>query len=659
MIRILVVAVVALMAAGTISPATADPSPSQAPTEAGMRQAIADAADWMLTVVGSDGQITAPPGSPAWEESSAGRLCINGLSLLCAYQTTGDSRYLDRAVAAGDLVAASTDAGSKYVIDRMDLLPTEGYGGFPDVQAGKVDDAYVSSFSGNVNFKLWETIHGIWFLTALHRETGDNNYINMVLLLDRLMSEQFYADEDMASGLYGTLSLSSSGTWTKTGRATMTHMGLLLRTITLGEEDLVNLWRDRYSLVSHIRPKQNGDGSFDDGFDLPSQDNQSETKHAIMIPALFDIGVPREAAELMSWVKSMLQGDGHYACPHDKDPIGDTAIAAMGLLPVGEVSAGGDAVSWLVTAQETDGSWAAQPGLDIESTAMLSTQWAMLALHAGLTNFNLAIDDTSVTNEPVWEGDPARVMAFTINVTVTNEGLVRTEGVLVKLFDGPKGGGNRPMATSNITVQPLDSTFTSLEFRPTTRGPHDVHVWVEYPDGGEFRARDNNVSFVVNLNREPIGRIEMPTVGQLFGFGAVIEFKAADIVDLDGDEVTLTWVDDVTGHMSTEEHFNQVLPPGDHRVTLTFEDGNGPSTEANVTFSVRENIPPTIRISTPADGARYFDYQRIAFDASASSDAEDHELSFSWYSDVAGHLGNGAVVNRRLDPGQHVITVWV
>ena len=71
LIRLLVVAVVAIMAAGAASPATADPAPMQAPTETAMRQAMIDAGDWMLTVVGTDGQMTAPFGSPAWEESSA------------------------------------------------------------------------------------------------------------------------------------------------------------------------------------------------------------------------------------------------------------------------------------------------------------------------------------------------------------------------------------------------------------------------------------------------------------------------------------------------------------------------------------------------------------------------------------------------------------
>jgi len=657
--RLLVAAVVALMALGAMSPGAADPTPMQAPSEQDMLDAMTGGADWMLTVVGTDGQMSLPMGAPGWEKESGGRLSLNGLALLRAYQTSGDQSYLDRAVVAGDLLALSADAGSQYVIDRLGLLPTDAYGGFPNAQSAMVDDAYQSGFTFPVSFKLWETVNGIWFLTELHKETGDNNYMNMVLLLDRLVAEQFYADEDMGAGLYSAVSLGNTGTWTKSGKASMTEMGLLLNTITVGQEDLVNLWRDRYSLVSHIRPQQNSDGSFDDGFDLPGQDNQSETKHALMIKALYDIGVPREADKLVAWVRGQLQGDGHYACPHDKDALGDTSAAAIGLLPVGQVADGGEAVSWLLTQQRVDGSWDAQAGLDIETTRILSTQWAMLAMGAGLTNYNLVIDAPTVDSAPVWEGDPARVMAFTVNVTVGNEGLVTVSGVLVKVFDGPKGGGNKPLETANITVMPLDSTFTSLEFRPSTRGPHDVHVWVEYPPGGEFRTRDNNVSFMVNLNREPTGEIEMPTEAQLFGFGAVIEFKAANVVDLDGDDVTLTWEDDETGFLSNEESFHQVLPPGDHRVTLTFEDGNGPSNVANVSFSVRENIPPTIRISTPADGARYFDYQRITFDASASSDAEGHYLYFSWMSHRAGHMGNGPVINKVLEPGQHMITVWV
>lgn len=658
-LRMTIAAVVALMALGALGPAAAEPTPMQAPTEADMSASMGSAADWMLGVVGTDGQMILPFGSPGWEAESGGRLSMNGLALLRAYQTTGERSYLDRATVAGDLVVASIDAGSKYVIDRTGILPTEAYGGFPNAQAGKVDDTYMSSYTGTVSFKMWESAQGLWFLSELYKETGTAAYVNTILLLDRLVALQMYNGDDMSGGLHGTVGLSSAGTWTPSGKASMTDLGTLLLAITRGGEDLINLWRDRYSLVSHIRPQQGSDGSFPDGFDLPGQDSQKETKHAIMIPALYDIGIPREADKLVQWVVGQRQADGHYACPHDKDPYGDTAAAALGLLPVGQVSDGAEAVSWLLDAQNTDGSWNAQPGLDIDVSRMLSTQWAMVAVAAGLSNFNLRIDGTMVTAEPIWEGEPARVMGFQVNVTVENQGLVTVTGAVVKVFDGPKGAGNQPLDAATIDVPSLGTSDTSLEFRPAQRGPHYLHVWVEYPPGGEWRTRDNNLSMWVNLNREPTGSIAMPNQGQLFGFGAVIEFQAGDLVDLDEDPINLTWVDDVIGPLSHEAHFYHVLPPGDHRVTLTLADGNGPTTQANVSFSVRENIPPTIRISTPADDSRYYDYQTITFDASASSDAENHYLHFTWGSDVAGVLGHGAVVNKKLQPGPHVITVWV
>jgi hypothetical protein len=66
-----------------------------------------------------------------------------------------------------------------------------------------------------------------------------------------------------------------------------------------------------------------------------------------------------------------------------------------------------------------------------------------------------------------------------------------------------------------------------------------------------------------------------------------------------------------------------------------------------------------VRISVPAEDAQYFDYQHITFNASASSDAEDHQLFYTWISSIDGELGSGAVVSKKLTAGRHTITVWV
>ncbi len=657
-IKLLSALAVLVMALGALGPASADPSPMQAPTEAAMGEAMTDAADWTLTVTGTDGQLSPPGGSPAWEPESGGRISLHGMALLRAYQVTGTQAYLDRAEACGDLVIASAEAAASYVVYRTGVQVTEAGGGFPDAQPGKVDDAYQASFTGTLRFDLWESLQGMWLMAELYEETGEGKYQNGALLLDRMVGNHFYYDEYPRKGLVKFVTLANNGTWTQGGRASISDHALMLQVISVGGRSVPNLYRDQNEFTRYVQSNKNDDGSFDDNNDLPNQDGPNETKHALMIPALIALGRPTEASNLANWVMGQQNPDGSFACPRDKDPIGDTAVASLGLLPVGPVTEGGGGVKWLIDHQRTDGSWDAQPGLDIVTTRILSTQWAMLALHAGLTNYNLIVEDDMVTADPIWEGDPAKVMGFTVNVTVANEGLVAVSGAQVRLYDGPKA--DRVLLNqSTVDMPALGSAFTSLEFRPLERGPHEIHVWVVYPSKGEFRTRDNNVSISVNINRRPTGAIGMPKDGQLFGFGAVIEFQAIDVEDLDGDDVTLTWVDDIDGFLSNEESFSKVLTPGDHRVTLTFEDGNGPSRWAEVSLSVRENIPPTVRISTPAEDARYFDYQTVAFDASASSDAEDHDLSFTWESDKDGILGYEAVISKKLGPGVHTITVWV
>jgi len=657
-IRLLASLAVLLMAMGSLAPATAQMVPMQAPDEAAMSASMTEAADWMLTVTKANGQIIPPSGSPIGEEESGGRVSMNGLALLCAYQVTGTQEYLDGAIACGDLVVASAEATASYVVDRTGVLVTEASGGFPNAQPGKVDDTYLPGYTGTLRFNLWESLQGIWLMSELYKETEAAKYQNSALLIDRMVGNEYYIGGEALAGLVEYVTLPNNGNWAQGGRASTWDHALLLKVISIATLDAPNLWRDRYDIITYVRSTQLSDGSFDDKDPLPNQNGPSETKHSVMITALYDLGRPQEGRKLADWAIDQQRPDGSFACPHDKDTIGDTAMAAMGVLPIGNVTVGGDALNWLIGQQRTDGSWNALTGLDIPTSRILSTQWTMLALHAGLTNYNLALDGPGITADPIWEGDPARVMGYTINLTVKNQGLVGVTGASVKIFDGPREN-KMLMNQDPIDVPALGETSTSLEIRPETRGPHEVHVWVDFSEEGEFRNRDNNASILVNLNREPSGGIGLPMKDQLFGFGEYINFRATNIMDLDNDLVNLTWKDNVTGFLSHKANFSMVLIPGDHYVTLTLADGNGPSTGANVSFSVRQNIPPTVRISVPADDARYFDYQTIVFDASASSDAEDHYLTYTWESDQAGLLGYGDKISQKLGAGEHVITVWV
>ena len=635
------------------------PAPMAAPTEEAMRASLVKAADWMLTVTGPDGQLSPPPGAPSWEKESAGRMCLNGLVLLRAYQATGVQAYMDRAKACAALAGKNMEAGKYYVIARTGALPGEAVGGFVNVVPGKIDDAYDDSYTGGVVYDLWQATSGLLFLMSMYRATHDNAYLNDAGVLDRFIHKQLFLDpNDPTLGLVVQTTLSASGTWTLgTSESTVEH-AVLLWAIRLGRDDLAFLWNDRISIFSYLAGLVKADGSYDDRTSYPGQTSSSEVQHAIMVPAMWELGAPQRARELADWVMGHQAPNGSFECPHDMDDYGDTSYAVIGLLPLGEVGSAGDGINWLIAQQRPDGAWPNLPDHPPWTSRLYSTEWAAIAVSEGLANYNLQINASMLSSEALWEGTPPRVMGFNISATVANQGLASLEGVLMRTYDGDPKAGGRLMDERTVDVPALGSASTVLAFRPAARGPHDVFVTATYAPGGEFRKEDNVASIHVNLNRDPTGVITSPEEAELYGFQAVINFAVGDVRDADDDTVTFEWTDNVTGPLSDQPGFARILPPGDHAVTLRLLDGNGPGTGYTVNFSVRGNLAPTVRISTPADGSRYFDYQPVPFDASATSDPEGQELTFTWTSDVDGLLGQGPSVSRRLTAGPHTITVW-
>ncbi len=638
--------------------ASAEPSPMAAPTEAEMRAAMAKAGDWTMSVTQSNGQLLPPSGSPAWEVDSPGRMCLNGLVLLRAYQATGTASYLERAKSCADLAKRNIAAGRAYVAERTAVLPSEASSAFVDVQPGKVDDAYQASFTGPVTFQLWQATTGLLFLVEMYRATGDPTYINDALIIDRFIHTHLSLGGDPSAGMVEYVSLSDAGAWTQSGVDSTVEHGVLLSAIRAGKQDLPFLWEDRISIFTYLSTQSKADGSYDDRTTCPGQTSTSETQHAIMVPAMWELGVSGRARDLADWVLDQQVANGSFSCPHDMDWYGDTSYAVLGLLPLGEVDAGALGIAWLIAGQQADGSWPILAGHPLWASRMYSTEWAALAVYEGLRNHNLQVTDAALSSDPIWEGSPQRVVGFTVNATVTNQGLAGVKGALVRAYDGEVALG-RLMDEVAVDAPALGTVGASLEFRPTAPGPHDVHVQVVSPKGGEFRTGDNVAHIHVNVNRDPTGAITTPKEATLFGFQAIIDFKVDSVVDLDSDVYTFEWADNVTGVLSTLPQFTRVLPPGDHRVSLHIMDGMGPGTWLAVNFSVRQNLPPTVRITTPSDGSSYFDYQEIPFNASATSDPEGHALTFTWTSDVSGLIGQGTSIAKRLAAGEHTVTVWV
>ena len=647
-----------LALATALPQAASSPMPMDAPTEAEMRAALVDAADWTMTVTGADGQIAPPPGSPSWEVESAGRMCLNGMVLLRAYQVTGDTDYLDRAKACAALANSTVQAGKAYVVDRTGVPPGEAAGGFVNVQRGKVDDAFQAGYTGRITYNLWECTRGMLFLIEMYHETGDPSYAADAVTIDRLIHRRFASGDDPANGLFFNVRLSSAGEWTNSTVDSTVEHAVLLWTLCAAGEDLPLLWEDRSGLLDYIASVAKGDGSYDDRTTYAGQTDTSETQHAVMIAALRELGESARADDLASWVLGQQAANGSFECPHDMDDYGDTSWATLGLLPYGEVDAGARAIGWLMDEQKADGSWPYLPDHPPWGSTLYSTEWAALAVYEGLRNLNLQINDTMLRADPIQEGEPPRVVGFTVNATVNNQGLATARAATVRAYDGEPSLG-KLMDEVMVDVPALGSACVALEVRPEVPGPHEVYVRISCEAGHEFCTSDNLARIHDHINRDPTGVITSPHEGEQFAFQAVIGFSVGSVVDLDEDVVGYKWTDNATGVMSTEPAFERVLPPGDHHVTLRLMDGNGPGTYLEVNLSVRHNLAPEVRITTPSDGSRYLAYETVDFDASETSDPEGHELTFSWMSNVSDLIGKGATLSSQLPPGEHVITVSV
>ena len=96
---------------------------------------------------------------------------------------------------------------------------------------------------------------------------------------------------------------------------------------------------------------------------------------------------------------------------------------------------------------------------------------------------------------------------------------------------------------------------------------------------------------------------------------------------------------------------------------IRWRAGDVLSTGRNVSplYRVWVNSEPTPVISSPVQGVVLWSDQDIAFDGSNSTDIDGDELVLYWSSNVTANrsLGSGAVIERKLAPGKHAITLHV
>lgn len=210
-------------------------------------------------------------------------------------------------------------------------------------------------------------------------------------------------------------------------------------------------------------------------------------------------------------------------------------------------------------------------------------------------------------------------------------------------------------------VENIIVPFCSYRINEPTPKPAGVSLYVNGPAfGGDGSCDDGSAFF---NNTKPTVTIDAPADGASFGSGESIIFSGTASDDEDGNlSANINWSSDLDGPLGTDASIATTLSDGVHTITAQVTDAGGASASDVISITVgTPNTPPTVTITSPANGTSFDAGTSISF-AGSASDAEDGDLSsdISWTSSINGAIGTGSSFSTStLSTGSHTITAEV
>jgi hypothetical protein len=160
------------------------------------------------------------------------------------------------------------------------------------------------------------------------------------------------------------------------------------------------------------------------------------------------------------------------------------------------------------------------------------------------------------------------------------------------------------------------------------------------------------------VNKPPTARISSPATGSVFDTGVVITFDGSQSKDPEKKAITLKWdfgdnSTNSTGNTTT--HSYALL--GRYMVTLTVSDGKKTGMDRIELRINQANRAPVVRFNVTRQNAS--NEELVEFNASATTDADNDTLTFSWdFGDTTN--GSGKVVTHKFTTvGSYIVTLNV
>lgn len=163
-------------------------------------------------------------------------------------------------------------------------------------------------------------------------------------------------------------------------------------------------------------------------------------------------------------------------------------------------------------------------------------------------------------------------------------------------------------------------------------GPHTFYFWfndgvndVRYPKSGDITGPN-----VINMDPEAI--MQSPKDGDEYDPGQPVMFNGEWSRDADADLLRFTWISDKEGLLSNDPHFDKVLTPGLHQITLEVNDGLGGVDSVHVQITILNPASHPYFVSHSVTPVEPIQGQLVRFivtvDNDGEVDAEDQLVEF-------------------------------
>ena len=252
----------------------------------------------------------------------------------------------------------------------------------------------------------------------------------------------------------------------------------------------------------------------------------------------------------------------------------------------------------------------------------------------------------------------------TINISSPADGAVFTEADLITLIGTGSDTEDGDISGSIQWSSDLDGLLGSGATIGATLSVGSHLVTASVTDSGSLSATQS-ITLVVNEapNTPPVIAITSPADGGSFEQGSAVTFVGSANDTEDGDlSSVIQWSSDQDGSLGSGVSVLSTLTLGSHVITASVTDSDSATSTVTISLVITApvNTPPTINISSPADGAVFQVGVNVAFTA-AANDAEDGDISsaISWSSDIDGSFGSGATLQAQLSIGMHQITATI